>query len=117
MSKKILTSFQNDEYIITCQQQKIVVPSTLMARFVAAAQLAYIRQIRQIRTLQKQSEEKTKKLVAEAHHPDVLPFTEDKPRESYVLPSHPEPQPPPPKKLKKRKGEPEPPPFKHTKFT
>ena len=118
---------EDQAYIIQVDEQYLNVPSELMPKLLSAVEVAYSR--RKHTMMEALARSKAKRLqaakivVEEANHPDVLPFTQDRP------PSKPPGRPPGirytapiEKRLKKQKPrKPKPPenevPFKHIKYT
>lgn len=75
---RIKTTYRQDDetYIIEAGEQQIVVPATSMGRFLVCVETALYRQ----RLANNQAKaEKARKLIEQANHPAILPFTAEKP--------------------------------------
>lgn len=71
---KIKATYKHEDlaYIVQVDEQTLTIPDEFMSRFVSNVETAYYRQ-KHARV------QAARKAVEEAHHPDVLPFTQDKP--------------------------------------
>lgn len=68
---------EDQTYLILADEQTLIIPNEFMSKFVSAVEVAYSRQ----RHARIQAARKT---VEEAHHPDVLPFTQERPQRKPV---------------------------------
>ncbi len=76
-------SNEDQAYIVQLGEQVLNVPITFMGRLVSCMQVALYRQkcavMEAIAQAKAEKVQKAKELIKQADHPDVLPFTQEKP--------------------------------------